>query len=147
MPEPVIALSVKQPWAALLATGRKTIEIRTWPTRRRGRVFIHASKRPDPRPEGWSQIDTPLLAELAQLRGGLIGVGRLVECRHFATRDAFAAAAPWHCNSADWFVPTGLYGFVFHDLHPIAYHACPGQTLFFPVEGFCAHEIHDGTAD
>jgi hypothetical protein len=147
MQERVVAISVKQPWAALLAAGRKTIEIRTWKTHRRGRVFIHASKIPDPRPEGWALIDSPRLEELARLRGGLIGVGELVDCRRYTTPEDFAAAAPLHCNSAHWFVATGLYGFVFQDLHPIAYHACPGQTLFFSVEGFSAHETHDGIVD
>src|SRR3712207_8348570 len=36
MPEVRYALSVKQPWAALLAAGVKTVEVRTWPTNRRG---------------------------------------------------------------------------------------------------------------
>ena len=45
------ALSVKQPWAALLAHGLKTIEVRNWPTARRGRVLLHAAQVPDPRPE------------------------------------------------------------------------------------------------
>ena len=31
------ALSVKQPWATLLVHGLKTIEVRAWPTARRGR--------------------------------------------------------------------------------------------------------------
>ena len=29
----------------------------------------------------------------------------------------------------------GLHGFVFQNARPIAYHACPGRTLFFTVEG------------
>ena len=32
------ALSIKQPWAALLVHGQKTIEVRRWPTARRMRV-------------------------------------------------------------------------------------------------------------
>lgn len=146
MPENAVAISVKQPWAALLVAGRKTVEVRTWKTRRRGRVFIHASKVPDERPEGWAHIDTPELTELTRLRGGIIGVGELVGCVNYGTVEAFVAAAELHRNAAAWFVPAGLYGFVFQDLHPIAYHACLGQTMFFPVEGFRAHETHDGTA-
>lgn len=37
-------LSLKQPYAELLATGRKTIEIRKWNTNFRGSFLIHASK-------------------------------------------------------------------------------------------------------
>ena len=38
------ALSVRQPWAWLIVHGFKPIENRDWPTKRRGRVLIHASK-------------------------------------------------------------------------------------------------------
>lgn len=38
------ALSLTQPWAALLAVGAKTIETRDWPTSYRGWFAIHASK-------------------------------------------------------------------------------------------------------
>lgn len=37
------ALSIKQPWAQLIASGIKDIENRTWKTHFRGRIFIHAS--------------------------------------------------------------------------------------------------------
>lgn len=34
------ALSVRQPWASLIASGRKTIELRSWSTNYRGPVLI-----------------------------------------------------------------------------------------------------------
>ena len=40
------ALSLRQPWASLIADGRKTIETRTWRTHYRGPLAIHASARP-----------------------------------------------------------------------------------------------------
>ncbi len=39
------ALSVLQPWAALIIHGDKTIETRSWQTRVRGRIAVHASGR------------------------------------------------------------------------------------------------------
>lgn len=39
-------LSVRQPWASLIAAGRKTIEVRTWSTRYRGPLLICASQSP-----------------------------------------------------------------------------------------------------
>lgn len=39
-------LSVKQPWAELIASGRKTIEMRTWRTSYRGELLITASSSP-----------------------------------------------------------------------------------------------------
>jgi hypothetical protein len=39
------ALTVIQPWASLLAAGAKRYETRTWSTRYRGPLLIHASKK------------------------------------------------------------------------------------------------------
>lgn len=39
------ALSIKQPWASLIAHGIKDIENRTWKTNFRGRIFIHATAK------------------------------------------------------------------------------------------------------
>src|SRR5207249_879750 len=121
----LVALSVKQPWAALLVAGLKTVEVRSWPTRRRGRILIHAGRAADDRPEGWALVTTPELLELARLRGGIIGVGDLAGCVRYRTAEAFEAAAADHRNLPDWFRP-GLYGFVFQNLRPIAYHPYPG---------------------
>jgi len=38
------ALTIKSPWAFLIACGVKNIENRTWKTNFRGRIFIHQSK-------------------------------------------------------------------------------------------------------
>lgn len=37
------ALTIKQPWASLIAHGIKDIENRSWKTKYRGRIFIHCS--------------------------------------------------------------------------------------------------------
>jgi hypothetical protein len=41
----VKALSVRQPWAYLIATGKKTVECRSWRTDYRGPLLICASGR------------------------------------------------------------------------------------------------------
>ena len=49
------ALSIKQPWAWLILHAGKDIENRTWRTRYRGPLLIHAGKSPDrdaPSPAG-----------------------------------------------------------------------------------------------
>ncbi len=38
-------LSIKQPWASLIAHGIKDIENRTWATKYRGTIYIHASAK------------------------------------------------------------------------------------------------------
>ncbi|WP_090371383.1 ASCH domain-containing protein [Nitrosospira sp. Nl5] len=45
------ALSVQQPWAELIITGCKSIEIRSWQTDYRGPLWIHAGRKENPEPE------------------------------------------------------------------------------------------------
>ena len=139
-PEPRYALSVKQPWAALLAHGVKCVEVRTWPASRRGRILIHASKIPDARPEAWKWVTTPELRLAAGLRGGVVGVGELTGCIAYPTAAAFEADAGRHLNAPDWYVEEGLFGLTFRELRPVAFYAVPGNTFFFRVEGFPAHD-------
>ena len=41
------ALSIKQPWAWLICRGFKDIENRDWPTKFRGRIYVHAGRTMD----------------------------------------------------------------------------------------------------
>jgi hypothetical protein len=69
-PAAVPALSIRQPWAELIVSGRKAIEIRRWQRAYRGRIWIHAAKHVD---EG---LDRRFgLAGL--YRGGFIGSAEL----------------------------------------------------------------------
>src|ERR1044071_2690560 len=43
-PVPIRGLTIRPPWAELIASGSKTIETRTWKTNFRGRIAIHESK-------------------------------------------------------------------------------------------------------
>lgn len=130
------ALSVKQPWAALLAAGVKAVEVRTWPTPRRGPILIHAGKVPDPRPEAWAWVTTPELKAAAERTGGVVGVAELVDCVAYPTRAKFAADRGRHLNHPDWFADGGLYGFVFRGARPVRFTPCQGNTFFFKVPGF-----------
>lgn len=38
------AVSIRQPWAHLIAEGRKTVEVRSWPTAYRGPLLVVVSK-------------------------------------------------------------------------------------------------------
>ena len=130
-----VALSVKQPWAALLAAGVKGVEVRTWGTRRRGPVLIHAAGVPDPRPDGWALIPNPQVRTLAEQTGGVIAAAELVECVDYPTPERFAADAPRHLNPPGWFRPPRLFGFVFRHPRALPFRRLPGSTFFFPVPG------------
>jgi hypothetical protein len=41
------ALSIRQPWAELIVSGRKSIELRTWAPPFRGLIWIHAGSKVD----------------------------------------------------------------------------------------------------
>ncbi len=127
------ALSLKQPWAALLAYGHKTIEVRRWPTARRGRVLIHAARVCDDRPEVWARVPAELL-DAARLTGGIIGAGDILSCIRYRTAEAFVRDQDRHLNDPSWFEPRGLYGFTFANLTPLSFFAYPGWMRFFEVE-------------
>ncbi len=128
----VYALSLKQPWATLLVYGRKTIEVRAWPTARRGLVLIHAARVPDPREEAWSLVPTEL-QEAAKLVGGIVGAGELIDCISYRSREAFTADQNCHLNDPSWFRGPVLYGFRFARLRTLPFRACSGWMRFFPV--------------
>jgi ASCH domain len=69
------ALSVRQPWASLIASGKKTIEVRSWRTHYRGPLLICAAKQP----RGLGPV------------GVALAVVNLVDVRHFQRGDARAA--------------------------------------------------------
>lgn len=80
------ALSLLQPWAQLVVDGEKRIETRSWKTRYRGRLWIHASKRSDPVGRELAQGDIVFREALGREfwkclpRGAIIGAAMLVDC-------------------------------------------------------------------
>ena len=127
------ALSLKQPWATLLVHGLKTIEVRRWPTARRGRVLIHAARIPDDRPEGWQRLPAHL-KENAQLLGGILGAAELIGCQKYNNLEDFLKDEQKHLNEPSWFEPAGLYGFAFADAEVLPFREYPGWMRFFPVD-------------
>lgn len=129
----VYALSIKQPWAALVASGRKTIEVRSWLTRLRGRILIHAARVPDNRAEAWKWV-SDAIRPLTELRGGIIGETELVACQAYRDQESFTVDGDKHLNEPSWFQPKGLYGFVFRDAALIPFRPFSGNVRFFTVE-------------
>ena len=126
-------LSLKQPWAALVAHGQKTIEIRSWSADLRGWILIHASRQEDERPAAWRHVGDDVAAT-TQLRGGIIGAARLADCIGYRSRSAFAVDRKRHLNHADWFKKPVLYGFVLEDARVLPFHKVPGWVKFFEVD-------------
>lgn len=131
------ALSIRQPWASLIVLGIKDIENRTWMTRERGTILVHASKgmtrdehedaiafaveaiRADPRHAG---KETTTLRALGFAfddlqRGGIIGQVDIVDCVR-------ASASPWYM---------GAVGFVLANAKPLSFRPLRGALGFFDV--------------
>ena len=72
------AISIRQPWAELILQRRKTIELRTWETKIRGRIAIHAGKKVEQAACDHHGLDPAILA-----RGALVGYVDIVEVIHF----------------------------------------------------------------
>jgi ASCH domain-containing protein len=99
-------LSLRQPWASLVVHGIKDVENRTWPTRYRGLVLIHASLRADEisaddlerRFGARLPIELPL--------GGIVGITEIVDC-----------VRP---HSSKWYAP-GHHAFVLAGSRPLPF--------------------------
>ncbi len=116
-----------------MAHGVKSIEIRRWSTRQRGRVLIHAGRTPDAREDTWAHVPSGL-GSFAQLQGGIVGEAQLVDCRVYNSREAFARDRPLHFNDPAWFQDPVMYGFVFAGARPLPFRSLPGSLYFFEVQ-------------
>lgn len=88
------ALSVRCPWAPLIAAGLKSIELRSRPTSYRGPVLIVSSLRFADDPGDWSDIDGP--------RGVALCVVDIVDCRPATAADADDACVAPGPDSWAW---------------------------------------------
>lgn len=119
------AISIRQPWAWLILNAGKDIENRSWPTKIRGRVLIHASKGmtraeyADATDPLWASrgesIDLPPFEDLE--RGGIVGSVEIVDC----VRES---DSPWF--NGDW-------GFVLSNPKTLPFQPVNGQLGFFEV--------------
>jgi hypothetical protein len=127
------ALSLKQPWAALVVNGVKTIEVRRWPTARRSRILIHAARIPDSRKEAWRHVPDAL-REQAKLQGGIIGAVDLTQCVTYRALDEFVNDQAKHLNDPSWFESPPMYGFTFDRPTLLPFRPYAGWFRFFVVD-------------
>lgn len=122
------ALSIRQPWANLIVLAGKDIENRTWATRYRGPILIHAGQgmtyRELAEAEAFARVALGREAEPfgpvtpgKLYRGGIVGVAEIVDCVR-------ASTSPWFM---------GPVGFVLANARPLPFRVCKGQLGFFDV--------------
>ncbi len=125
---PIRAVTVHQPWAWLIIHGGKTIENRTWSTRYRGPILIHASTRCSALEMEtalvWVQRHigddvarrVPAVYPTRRLQfGGFVGVVDLVDVRTPSEHDR----DPWHMP--------GYFGWVLANPRPVEFAPWRGQ--------------------
>lgn len=118
------ALSIRQPWAWLICAGYKDIENKNWPTKFRGRIYVHAGLARDVSAINYARgkVSPDILQDIIAGRyhcGAIIGEVDIVDC-------VTKSASPWF---------EGKYGFVLsrptlYD-KPIPY---KGKLSFFEVK-------------
>ena len=79
------AITIYQPWATLIAHGHKQFETRSWATRYRGNIAIHASKRWTKVEQRWAIAYSKMYPDLAPILndmpfGAVIVACKLVDC-------------------------------------------------------------------
>jgi hypothetical protein len=119
---PTLALSIRQPWAWFILYAGKDVENRSWPTRYRGRVLIHAGRAFDDDDLdvtlnlfAWAPAGMipPTAAGLP--RGGIVGEAEIVDCVT--------------SSDSEWF--EGPYGLVLRNARPLPFRRCRGRLGFF----------------
>jgi prepilin-type processing-associated H-X9-DG protein len=99
-------ISICQPYASAIIFGPKRVENRTWTTRHRGRLLIHAGKS-----NAWWADGSRAVRELwpdygverfeHELRGCIIGFVELIHCTQWSPANA-ARLGPWAFGPWCW---------------------------------------------
>jgi len=117
------ALSLKQPWAELILQGRKTVELRKWNTKFRGKFLIHASKKPDE--DGMKEFGFDGLP-----CGCIVGEAELVDVKNYNETGDFDEDKDKHLANSDW----GGFGFLLEDVKRIKEIPWKGALGFWECE-------------
>lgn len=97
----MLALTLIQPWGTLIVHHGKNVENRTWPTRHRGPLLVHAGAKIDP--DGYVRASEHgiVLPDPDDLpRGGIIGIVNVTDCVQDST-SPWAIPGQWHWLLAD----------------------------------------------
>jgi len=117
----VKALSIRQPWASLIASGHKTIETRSWQTPYRGDLLICAARI---RAAACEPADLPT--------GVALAVVRLIDVRPMKPGDAAAANVRFDPKLWSWLLT---------DARPIKPLRVRGQLRLFEVDDRHIHLV------
>ena len=123
-------LSLKQPFADLLALGEKSIELRKWNTKFRGKFLIHASKNIDKEACERLDIDIENLG-----KGAIIGSAFLYDVKEYKNQEEFNRDKQKHFSIIRKYFDGYKYGFLVKDARMFK-NSIPysGKLGFFEVD-------------
>jgi hypothetical protein len=98
-------LSLRQPYAQLLVSGKKTIEIRTWNTKFRGQFLIHASKKINKEACNRLKVNPSKL-----VTGVILGKGTLSVVKSYESKNSFIRDKNKHFAGSNY--DRKKYGFI-----------------------------------
>jgi hypothetical protein len=127
------ALSLKQPFAWLIANGYLLVDDRSWGTSYRGAILIHASKGLYEEYYQYIKTHTDIpIPDKHQLEyGGVVGMAKLVFCgKPNELPAAMNRAYRAHFSN----VTAGYYGFLFADATPLPRMPCAGKLGIFEID-------------
>jgi hypothetical protein len=113
-------LSLKQPYAELVVSGKKTIELRNWNTKFRGKFLIHASLSPDK--EGMKEFGFEKLST-----GVIVGETELVDVKHYKNSEEHQKDKSKHLANDSW----GNYGFILKNAKRLKPISAKGKLNFW----------------
>ena len=134
------AISIRQPWPwAILHLG-KNVENRSWPTKHRGPILIHAGKwfrLDEVRKEfalfmarqgqfGTPESDAKIFRDMREQIGGIVGIVTIVDCIQN--------------HHSPWAIP-GQWHWVLADARPLPFQACKGRLGIWKAE--YPHEVSE----
>lgn len=107
------ALTIWQPYAQAFALGLKKYETRSWPTKHRGKIAIHASVKP-------LSAELKSLSEKYNIKDLLFGqviiIADLTDCI-LITEDFIKAQSQTEINFGDWRI--GRYAWKLENIRPL----------------------------
>lgn len=127
------ALSLKQPYAWLIANGYLLVDDRTWGTQYRGPMLIHASKGLYAEYYDYlkANTDIPLPAKEKLEYGGIVGIANLVLCSRPSDLPADVSLQQRaHFGG----VHQEYFGFLFEESRPLALMPCRGKLGIFDID-------------
>ncbi|HEY3300968.1 MAG TPA: hypothetical protein VGJ90_09370 [Methylophilaceae bacterium] len=129
----VKALSLKQPYAWLIANGYLLVDDRTWGTQYRGPMLIHASKGLYEQYYHYIKSSTNIpIPDRDKLEyGGVVGIAKLVLC---CKPSDLPASIKREQRVHFGGVHQEYYGFLFEQATPLAFMPCPGKLGIFEID-------------